>query len=239
MRDDKEKTCTASLNAQLKGLMNYTWGMNFAQCLELVRQGADIDCGAANGVTLLMRAARSGEANVLKDIIDAGARLDVKEDAGCTAIHYAVYGDSPQCIDTLVAAGADVNQGDMNNYTPLMSAARYSPPDVVTKLLECGAQTDIKDVDGLTALIKGCLRINNIKVLLAHGADMDVRTHEGLSFEDYLDGADPSYIASLAALFQQERAHRTTKAFQDASAKGTSTSRRIIRKRMGAGYHAK
>ncbi|MDD9900405.1 MAG: ankyrin repeat domain-containing protein [Alphaproteobacteria bacterium] len=245
MQDNKGKPWAPVLNAQLRHLMHDSCGVNFTQCLALVRQGADVNKQDSANRTLLMRAARDGRADVMQDLIAMGARVDLKDGIGRTALHYAAQRDNPQCIDVLVAAGACLNSQSIEQWTPLMSAVCNGSVAVVARLLEVGADAEIKDNRECTPLMRAVKTVEitttaeTVKLLLAHGADMGVRDTLGKTIDDILKEYPPGeFSEEVKEAIQQERDRRTAKAFRSAAGKGTPKPRRIIRKRMGAGYHA-
>ncbi|KAJ2162713.1 hypothetical protein GGF46_000438 [Coemansia sp. RSA 552] len=73
-----------------------------------------------------------------------------------------------------------VDAKDKNGYTPLHAAASWGHTDLLRFLLDSGADVNITDSDGDTPLHmcedKACAEL-----LVARGADMEKRNHEGLT----------------------------------------------------------
>jgi ankyrin repeat protein len=106
-----------------------------------------------------------------------------------TALDVAANTGHVKCAKALIAAGADVNSIDSGGARSLDHAIIMHRSAVAQLLLENGAKAVMNDlkyadcaygedccVDGLTALMM-CTEVDTLKVLLAAGADVHVRTH--------------------------------------------------------------
>jgi thiosulfate/3-mercaptopyruvate sulfurtransferase len=119
----------------------------------LIRHGfpaARIDAVAANGVTPLMTASRSGNLKIVRALIAAGAALDAKNDDGNTALWLACYSGRTDVVDALINAGAAIDNRNENGATALMYAASSGKAAVLDRLLEAGADLTIETLDGFT-----------------------------------------------------------------------------------------
>ncbi len=102
--------------------------------------------------TVLMFAAKDGQAGIVSDLLKAGAKLDVKDNDGDTALMYAAIDDRADVVRALLNAGADVNSKNLNGDTPLLAASARGRVDVVRLLLAAGADLSVKNQKGQTAL---------------------------------------------------------------------------------------
>lgn len=91
-----------------------------------------------NGVTLLMKAAKSGRTKDVKRLLDSGADVKKRDKEGWTALMYAVrYQNDMECITLLSEAGSSLRVRSKYNTTPLLLAAEYSQnPEILEFLLK-------------------------------------------------------------------------------------------------------
>lgn len=90
-----------------------------------------------NGVTLLMKAAKSGNDWEIKTLIDSKANINVQDKDGWTALMYAVrYQESLTCVELLLNAQADIKIKNNFDLTALIIAACYNNnPEILKRLL--------------------------------------------------------------------------------------------------------
>ncbi len=140
----------------------------------LLKAGADANSFQAQGQTVLMTAARAGNAEAVKALLDHGAEVNAKETwRGQTALMWATAENHPDVVQVLVDHGAEVNAvssvfdfsgmktkpGDVpmhfprGGFTALLFAARGGFTDCAKILLEHGADIKIADPDGTSALV--------------------------------------------------------------------------------------
>lgn len=84
-------------------------------------------------------------------------------------------GDEP-AIRKLLEGGADVNGRDKDGNTPLLLASLYAGPDCVKLLLQKGADPNAANNVGATPLIRAATSPAKVRLLLAAGARVQVRT---------------------------------------------------------------
>ena len=102
-----------------------------------------------------------------------------------TALHYlcrweannCVADDRVACIKLLIDAGANLEAVDLNGHTPLQFAANFANAEIVSLLLDAGANVNAVSDLGSTALHLAAL--DCVEVLLAAGADINVRDNSG------------------------------------------------------------
>jgi ankyrin repeat protein len=121
------------------------------------------------GATPLMRAARLGDVEAMRLLLDAGADMTKKEKDGTSVLMLAAgagwrtgetilggsdYGpesDTLEAVRLCLEHGANVNEADANGVSPLHDAV-VRGPDVLRLLLDHGARLDVKDKRGRTPL---------------------------------------------------------------------------------------
>ena len=102
-----------------------------------------------------------------------------------TALHYlcrweannCAADDRVACIKLLIDAGANLEAVDLNGYTTLQFAANFANAEIVSLLVDAGANVNAVTNYGSTALHLAAS--DCVEVLLAAGADIDVRDNSG------------------------------------------------------------
>src|SRR5262245_30299076 len=126
--------------------------------VESVRQelarGADPNSFADHGFTPLMWAARFGQVEAMRVLVDSGASLDATDRGpnGWTAIMHAVHKGQTKAALALLDWGANPNAATPSGLTPLMQAAAEHDLDVVRALLDRGADPRAETLDGVNVL---------------------------------------------------------------------------------------
>ncbi|MBW3564649.1 MAG: ankyrin repeat domain-containing protein [Acidobacteria bacterium] len=137
----------------------------------LLERGVPVDAGFESP---LIAAARSGQADAARLLIEHGADISKEGVAGGNAIMIALLEGFPEVLDVLLEAEADLNAISSEGDTPLGLAARFGGPGMVGRLLAVdGIEIDIRDGEGRTPLMHaaemGCDRC--VALLLDAGAD--------------------------------------------------------------------
>ncbi|WP_407399212.1 ankyrin repeat domain-containing protein [Treponema sp.] len=96
------------------------------------------DLADKNGVTLLMKAAKSGNDWDVRTLLASGADVNLRDKDGWTALMYASrYQNNLNIINMLIEKGAHVRVRNKFNATPLLMAADYSKnPEILSVLLK-------------------------------------------------------------------------------------------------------
>jgi ankyrin repeat protein len=117
------------------------------------------------GTTPLMRAARNGDYDAVKILLDAGADATLKQPRGVNALMMAcgvgrglgvfakdvgTESDLRKAVELLIAKGVDVNLASDDGLTAVHIAAQAGLDSVVTLLAQHGAKLDVKDKRGRT-----------------------------------------------------------------------------------------
>src|SRR5262249_30183418 len=129
----------------------------------------------------LSDAAKNGDKEVLRSLLQKGANVNATEGDGTTALHWASYSDDLEAADLLIRAGAKVNAANDLGATPLWAACQNGSEAMVRRLLAAGANPNAKLVAGET-LVMAAARVGNagvVEQLLAKGADPNARASRG------------------------------------------------------------
>jgi ankyrin repeat protein len=140
----------------------------------LLEAGANPNAKLVSGETLLMTAARSGQAGVVEQLLAKGADVNARGVRGQTALMWAVAQQHPDVVELLLARGADVR----------------ARSDVWSQLWQTGPDQDIHpdyhvkiQQGGNTALLFAA-RAGDLpaaKLLVAAGADVNDTAAYGVS----------------------------------------------------------
>jgi ankyrin repeat protein len=128
-------------------------------------RGADIML--TMGTTPLLRAAKAGDAEATRLLLEHGANPNLPNIQGVTAVmaaaglgsneidtrgRFKTQPDQVACIDLIVKAGGDVNAHDNRGQTALHGAALFGYDDVIKDLMAHNADINAKDLKGMTPL---------------------------------------------------------------------------------------
>ncbi len=91
-----------------------------------------------NGVSLLMKACKSGNSWEVKTLIENGANVNTRDKDGWTPLMYACrYQNNEELVNYLISAGAHIRVRNKYNTTPLIMAAQYNQnPEILRILLK-------------------------------------------------------------------------------------------------------
>ena len=199
----------------------------------LLDRGADVNAAElARGQTALMWAAWEGHTDVVRSLLARGAEVDARTTTGYTALLLASREGYRETTEALLAAGADVNAAAADGTTALVIATIRRHLEYAEFLLDQGADpnlgpgftplhwaagkwdTELNDlsngvVEGNQWSAFGGLRdpdrLRAVRLLIAHGADLDIKTARtpgfGIQVKGHLGnmkGATPFLIAAKA-----------------------------------------
>ncbi len=109
---------------------------------------------SASSELTIIEAARRGDAEAVRSLLDRGADVNAAQGDGMSALHGAAERGHAEVADVLLAASADVEaKTRIGSYTPLHVASRGGHAPVVVRLLEAGADPDaVTTNSGVTPL---------------------------------------------------------------------------------------
>ena len=132
--------------------------------------------------SVLIKAAHSGNPDMVREILRYHPNLEAKDREGKTAIFAAgdylntdKDGARVECIRLLIQAGANVNARDDDGNTPLHETFLT---DVEEELLRLGANVNAQNSDGETPIFT-TVDDEAIPLFIAHGADLSIHNKKG------------------------------------------------------------
>jgi ankyrin repeat protein len=129
-------------------------------------------------------AARDGDLEKARALIDEGAGIDAQSDRGETPLILAILEGHADVAELLIANGADVMARNERGLTPLHAAAYSGGAEVARLLLEHGAELeDRANVSGATPLIVAAEEnhVGVAELLIARGADLSIPDRDGFT----------------------------------------------------------
>jgi ankyrin repeat protein len=144
---------------------------DFRRAQKLIAKGADVNQQNSYGYSALHVAAASGDAKVVKLLLEAGANVNARNPTGSALARAAQQGNA-EIVRLLLQAGADVEAKDDSGWTPLFSAAMTGGAETVEVLLRAGVNINARANNGWTALKEAQMRGNEniVQQLKAAGA---------------------------------------------------------------------
>ncbi|MCE9524905.1 MAG: ankyrin repeat domain-containing protein [Planctomycetales bacterium] len=107
---------------------------------------------------------------------------DVKgpsDSPGTKALLASIRAADRETVTRLLADRSLVNNADRHGSTPLMYATLYADPPLMELLIKQGANVNAVDEGGSTALMWGAGEIDKVRLLVKHGAKVDVQSDLG------------------------------------------------------------
>ncbi len=146
-----------------------------AACAAALLMGATLLSG-----TPLVDAARRGEVELVRSMLDDGADVNAAQGDGLTALHASAERGHVEIAKLLIAAGADLDaETRIGHYTPLHLAGRAGHGHVVLALAEAGADVSRATSNtGVTPLHLAASAVGGepaVATLLDYGAAVNAR----------------------------------------------------------------
>jgi ankyrin repeat protein len=167
-------------NDPLADLMSAIDNDNIPAAKNLLSRGMDADSVDQMGSTLLMRASRTGSANMVEFLLQAGAKVNSRNAFGDSALMLAALNGHLEVCKILLHHGAEY---DHEGWNPIIYAASRGHDDVVLLLLSLDCDIDATSANGTTALMLAADggHLSTVKLLLEHSADFTLANEAGLT----------------------------------------------------------
>ena len=136
---------------------------------------------AESGLTPLVAAAKSGDKEALKSLLQKKADSNAAAPDGTTALHWASYHDDLESADLLLHAGAKANAATDLGVTPLWLASENGSAAMVKKLLDAGANPNAALTSGETPVMVAARSgaAEAVELLAAKGANLNAHGSRG------------------------------------------------------------
>ena len=136
---------------------------------------------AAAGPPPLIAAAKSGDREAVRALVQAKTDVNTAEADGTTALHWVSYRDDLESAALLIAAGANVNAANDLGATALWIACENGGAAMVDALLKAGANPNLTLLLGETPLMVASRsgKAAIVERLLVRGADVNARATRG------------------------------------------------------------
>jgi ankyrin repeat protein len=132
---------------------------------------------AATGRPPIIDAARSGDTEAVRALLQQKADVNAIEGDGATALHWASYRDNLESAKLLLRAGAKVNAANDLGATPLWAASQNGSDAMVRLLLEAGANPNAALLLGETPLMVAARAGKAAVVELLIAKDANINAH--------------------------------------------------------------
>lgn len=129
----------------------------------------------------LVDAAKIGDLESVRKLLDLGLAIDARDQQGCSALLRAAGGGHQALLELLLSRGADASLPAFNFATPLSAAIVARRDRAIDRLIEHGVNINQPAQDGLTPLMLACAMgaTDLVDRLLAAGADPGLQDRFG------------------------------------------------------------
>ena len=140
---------------------------------------------AASTGDALIEAAKRGDVQQARVLLDQGVRVDTLDSSRRTPLMWTARNGHSSLVDLLIDRGANVSavaaHGDTVLCYAISCCEKPGSADIVTKLLDNGADPNAKPHDGWTPLMLAASRDRSdlLNLLLAAGAEIDTQRPNG------------------------------------------------------------
>ena len=182
--DDEEKVEEGIPYYGFRNLLDWAAFYGHSNVIRILfKHGARVDDGLSSWEApgSLHMAAVHGRSEAARVLLELGADMTIVNKQNEMPAHLAARG-SVSCLQAFIDAGFDLNTEGPYYATVLHVAAHYASIEMVEYLLgkeEMKLAIDAQDCEGHTPLHLAILNSEIVKLLLSHGADMEVQDEYG------------------------------------------------------------
>lgn len=147
----------------------------------------------------LHEAAKAGNVELVREILDHQKNVNICSITGETALHYACRFSTEKMVSFLIDNGANVNSLTNTCETPLHWSVAGRVIEKVNILIRSGADINFKDDLGRTPLHWAVTRnlFDMALLLIESNADTDIQSKDGKTLIEIADENECEAIASL------------------------------------------
>lgn len=180
----EDGSANALLLASVKG--------NSPMVTRLLAAGASVNTVLPDKSTALHRAAAAGKAEVVAQLLAAGADPMAKAGNGSTPLHEAVWFDRRAAVEVLLPAYKGCNFSPEAGWisAPVNMAVAQDNAAMVELICKAGYNPN-KPLKGQEPALIAAVKAKNpalVRILLAAGADTQLKDNEGKTAIDYAEG---------------------------------------------------
>ncbi|KAJ6231276.1 myotrophin [Anaeramoeba flamelloides] len=144
----------------------------------LLHKGIDLDILSDKKETPLLIAAKTGNFEISKLLINSGANLNLQDKRGFSPLHLLCSTNKPtiEIIKLFLERGASINIQTRTGCTPLHLAVKNGDCRISKLLISKGALINKADFNGYTSLHYSCLSDNTLlfNYLIQEGGDLNI-----------------------------------------------------------------
>ena len=127
-------------------------------------------------------ASKTGDVNLVEELLKSGAQINAKNKDQSTSLHLAAENGHLEIVTKLLENGANSNVKDKTQSTPLHVAVKKANLEVTKELLKHKAtEVNVQDLEQKTPLHLACIgnNLHLVELLLDHGSHVQVKDIEG------------------------------------------------------------
>lgn len=155
----------------------------FHKAQAVITQARIAEGKAKESAQRLLYAARTGDTEGLRALLDAGTSVNSADKTGLTPLMASSFTGKADVVRLLLDSGATIDAMDSCGYTALIFACNAGQQDCAHLLIERGADINHRDNDASTPIMFAAQHGYNkvVRLLLDHGADPEFKGKHGLS----------------------------------------------------------